>query len=255
MQYVPSIKQSGGIFEIFVPGIFLFINCLAALLIAFLNEIQAAKEILNSPALIAFSLILFTCFGYLLGMMLRLLKTSIPDNFSAWVNRNRKRYWRLDKDKMPKWATEKFPFIGWMGINVKNCLPPEAYQFYMQVWNERNLPEGNLRFFNYCKNILDKKDNPIMLEIMATEATMRFLSGMFYSLIASMLILALVLFVTEHGMQNWHFITFAIGLYAVCLRVITLNFRFYRCKETEILFDATYQNKELFLTQEQLKDQ
>ncbi len=89
-----------------------------------------------------------------------------------------------------------------------------------------------------------------MVEIAATEATLRFLSGIFYSLIVSMLILTLVLLATDFSEFNRSLALIPIALYAICLAVITFNYRFYRVKEVEILFDATYQNKDVFLNQE-----
>lgn len=245
MQNIPSIRQSSGVFEIFVPGVFLLVNCLAAVFIAIYPELEKIPP--PAPAeTIAFGLILFTCLGYLFGMALRLLKTSTPDKLSAWIHRT----WRK-QPPLSLWNTEKYPYIDWTGVKIQKYLPPAAYQFYLEFWKERKTDEESTRFINHCKNLLNAKDNSIMVEIAAAEATLRFLSGMFYSLGISIVVLTVVITTTNSGISCWRYIAFPIILpYIICLYIITLNFRAFRAKEVDTVFDATFQNKDLFLNKD-----
>lgn len=247
MQNIPSIRQSSGVFEIFVPGVFLLVNYLAAIFIAVYPELQKIPP--PAPAeTIAFGLILFTCLGYLFGMALRLLKTSRPDRLSGWLNLLR---CKILRKQPPLWVIEPYPYIGWSSIKIQKDLPPQVHQFYLEFWKDRKTVSENTRFINYCKNLLNVKDNPITVEIAAAEATLRFLSGMFYSLIISIIVLIGVITTTNSGASCRQYIIFIVILpYLICLYIITSNFRLFRLKEVDIIFDATYQNKDLFLNKD-----
>lgn len=334
---IPTIGQSRGIFEIFVPGAFLLLNIVGALCL-FLNvkiaDILCPKGGTNVN-IIGLSLVVLICFGYLIGMILRLLMTDIPDNLSAWLHRNfnkkksikrkavqsinevleeltsvvleelkgyeiiskdvlnkfkdlknlkikskrefkrvlRKELGKLEKDnendkeisnKLKKlkmriptyikdeyelWVEEKFPYIGWIGSRVEKYLPEQVYYFYKQVWEPRNKNgKGNKRFLNFCKTLMNKKDNVVMHEVYAAESTNRYISGMFYSLSISFILILIPLIKSViEGKKYTAFLVPLLVFYLFAIFRIVFGFRFIRIKETLTVFDATYQNKDLFL--------
>jgi hypothetical protein len=316
---IPTIGQSKGIFEIFVPGAFLLLNMVGVLCL-FLHvkiaDILCPKGGTNVN-IIGLSLVVLICFGYLIGMILRLLMADIPDNLSAWYHHNfnkkesrkapltsnvlkelekdeklrpvlkkleemkgkkygskgkfervlRKKLRKLKNDKevsnklkelkkliltyikyeYEPWAEEKFPYIGWIGTKVKEDLPQPVHKFYQQVWKPMNKNDkGNKRFLNFCKTLMNKKDNVVMHEIYAAESTNRYISGMFYSLSISF-ILILITLISPVGREYAEFLASLLAFYFIAIWGIVFRFRYIRCKETATVFDATYQNKDLFL--------
>ncbi|MCP4134552.1 MAG: hypothetical protein GY754_26495 [bacterium] len=271
---VPGIGETRGLFEIFIPGLFLLIN-LAGMVYLFLfihsdipavNEIKTGFDSLVNQAGILILLII--CFGYLMGMILRLFMAERPDRLSAWYHRtfNKKESIKSDGPSEPRFIEkfkEKFPYIGTMGedirSNFKNAVDKDQfdsiYDFYRKVWEPRKIEDrGNRRFVNFCKIIIND-DKASVVEINAAEATNRYLSGMFYSLVLSffsILLLDIILFAEGlfFGRETAGYgILLAILLlvYSAAVWGIISRFRFIRIKEALLVFDATYKNRHLFL--------
>ena len=93
---VPSIRQSGGIFEIFVPGLFLLLHILALLVISHLDFFSAIPTAQNESGMVSsieklgLMIIVFICFAYLIGMILRLFHARSVDLVSGYVNSHEK---------------------------------------------------------------------------------------------------------------------------------------------------------------------
>lgn len=252
---IPAIGKTRGIFEIFVPGVFLLINVTAVLY--FLSKSKKSFEFIGAwikyisgqPGLI---IIVLICFGYLIGMILRLLMTDLPDHLSAWYHQvfNRKNSKKSD-GSYESWSEEKFPYIGYIGEALLRDLCDESspiYVFYKEVWLPRKRKKGNKRFFNYCKTMLLRTGNEMtVIELYTAESINRYISGMFYSLLLSfILMLATIPFQSKSEL-----IILSLSIlfcYIIGLWNIISRFRFIRIKEAQTLFDACYKNEEWFLS-------
>ena len=253
---VPAIGKTRGIFEIFVPGVFLLINITGVLYLisrdmkslAFINRF--ITYIIGQPG---FLIVLLVCFGYLIGMILRLLMTDIPDRLSAWYHRcfNAKRS-KLSDGSYCSWSREYFPYIEYIGElilrDLCECSSP-IYEFYEKVWAPRNRKEGNKRFFNFCKTMLLREGNEMtIMELNTAESINRYISGMFYSLLISFFLMFVSIFF-QHKYEPIIISLFVLLSYLIGLWNIVSRFRFIRIKEAQTLFDACYKNKEWFLTE------
>ena len=210
---------------------------------------ECIRYITGQPGLI---LIILICFGYLIGMVLRLLMTDIPDQLSAWYHRffNRKKSTKSD-GSYKSWSIEKFPYIQFIGEVILRDLCDNTspiYEFYKKVWESRKREEGNKRFFNFCKTMLLQEGNEmIVMELYTAESINRYISGMFYSLLISILLI----FITIPFQSKSELIMILLVIllfYLIGFWNIVSRFRFIRTKEVQILFDACYKNKELFLS-------
>ncbi len=156
------------------------------------------------------------------------------------------------------WATEKYPYFKWVGIVVNEKLPRDAGYFYRSVWKRRDLEEGNLQFLNFCKNLINQTDNSLMTEIQSAESINRYLSGMSYSLAFSMLAISIGSLICRcipeyNWFQQWHFFLIVLYiLYFIAFCGIVAHLWFMRIKEVLIVFDATYQRKDLFLSEKSI---
>jgi len=243
---IPTIGGARGIFEIFVPGMFLLLNLGA---VAYMLPFADAETknlitaIASNPALV---LVIVVGFGYLVGVLLRLLRTDLPDEWSAaWIRRFQPQA-RNKNGEFMLWAIEDFPYIGWMGEICTLCLPPDAQVFYDSVWAKRKRVGGKKQFFNYCKVIINSKDERAAIEIYVAESLTRYISGMFYALAFSfILIFVTVLMRYFVGQVNIGLIVILVA-YLVAILEIVAHFRFIRIKEVETVFTASFHNRELF---------
>lgn len=246
---IPAVGGTRGIFEIFVPGAFLLINLayIGHHLLTLANR-DAQSFILDCISRPVLALVLIVCFGYLIGVMLRLLRAERADRLSAKWNQRFNPYCRYDDGSLKLWAYEEFPYIGWIGEVCRLYLPPGAVDFYNKTWAARKREGQNRQFFNFCKTMINSVDERAANEIYSAEALSRYISGMFYSLvIASCLLLVAVV------LQLVIFDTVAVVLITVLLFYLLATvailryFRFIRIKEVEMVFAATFKNKcELF---------
>jgi hypothetical protein len=189
---IPTIGGTRGIFEIFVPGTFVIINLgIFVYLSPFIDK--NTKDLLATVSSNSvLGIIAVICFGYLFGVLLRLLSVDLPDNLSAvwlrWFNRNA----RKEQANYQLFSTEAFPYIGWIEEACKQCLPPEASDFYGETWAKRK-PRGkpgvqNKQFINFLKVMIASNDERAANEIYAAEALTRYIAGMFYALTFSFIL-------------------------------------------------------------------
>ncbi len=255
---IPSIGGARGIFEYFVPGTFVLMNLgLVALLLPFVDD-ETREFILataDNPILI---LVVAVGFGYLIGVLLRLFRTEYPDKWSAaWLRKTYRLAHRDNDDNKPGlWASEDFPYIGWLEEVCKQYLSPEAESFYKKIWADRKQDGQNRQFFNFCKVLISSEDERSANEINAAEALSRYIAGMFYAVVLSFV---LVLFTVVLRLVYYGQIT--VGLVLILLTylaaiVIILNFfRFVRIKEVEIVFAASFKNRSIFTEEIVVEDQ
>ncbi|HNS53103.1 MAG TPA: hypothetical protein PKO09_18250 [Anaerolineae bacterium] len=270
---VPSIGGAQGIFEMFVPGAFTLLNALFVLYAALGPGAQQQMRQMASDSLLSF--VVVVCFGYLIGVVLRLFRTETPDAFSAWLLRlTAKDAWKDPGVKPPwrarwkltegnkkyfgGWVTETFPYAGWIGeIHSFSSGPEETgavKEFYARVWARPGSTKYQRKtFFNWCKTMINSADPRAAAEITVAEAFNRYLTGMFYSLWIGVGLMAAGLgiqWATGTGGSAW--VLFLLGLlaYLAMLLVIARQFRVSRIKEVSTVFAATYRHRELFETRE-----
>jgi hypothetical protein len=176
--------------------------------------------------------------------------TDLPDQLSAWYHRffNRKKSTKKD-GSYKSWSIEKFPYIEHIGDLILRDLGGDSssiYEFYQKEWKPKKQAGGNKRFFNYCKTMLLREGNEMTVaELNTAESINRYISGMFYSLLLSSLLILLSLpfqAKSELIISVIILLSYLIGLWNIVSR-----FRFIRIKEAQTLFDACYKNKEWFL--------
>lgn len=303
---IPTIRQSGGVFEIFVPGIFFLFNLVFSAYLIFQPyfKLEFLKP-LKSNLGISLIVIWIICLGYLLGMILRLFRSSKPDKistkyYSFFKNKNSRLSYlgekgvkdvlkelelpnwtikqivnnlehndfksysdfrnKLNKieglqpkikfailneiaSKSSLWAIEPFPYIKWIGIVVKYNLPDSAAEFYEKVWKEQLKLGGNMRFFNFCKRLIFQKDDPIIDNLVSSETTVRYLSGMTYALMYTIITMLMVLFFRLILFEFDNFLIVLIlllFLYVWSFLVIVKNYKYLRIREVELLFDISF---------------
>jgi len=249
---IPTIGGTRGIFEIFVPGMFLLLN-ISAVVYSFPFLDDHTRNLMGSLAVNSIlDLVVSVCFGYLIGVLLRLIKTDSLDKFSAWWLRvfdrnvrdkivNGKQTFRLN-------ATEGFPYIGWIGQVSTGYLPPEALHFYNKVWVKRQRPSNqNKQFFNFCKLVVSCSDDKAASEIYAAEALTRYIASMYYGLVlASILIIGTILL---YGLVLGQWLVglfILLAAYLCAILIIVQRFRKMRIREVEVVFAASYKNRDLF---------
>jgi len=244
---IPTIGGARGIFEFFVPGTFLLLN-LGVTAYLFPYTDSETKRIIaagaSSPALV---LVVVVSFGYLIGVVLRLFQTDLPDRLSAaWLRRFAHNA-RQEKGKFKLWVTEPFPYIDWIEQICKLYLPPEALDFYDKTWGRKRSGEQNKSLFTIVKVVVSSNDEKAAGEMYAAEALSRYISGMFYALsFACLVVLVTVVvcaLVSHQVLTGLLVILFA---YFFVIAEILAHYRFIRIKEVEIVFAASFKNRSLF---------
>jgi hypothetical protein len=245
---IPAIGGTRGIFEIFIPGVFLLLNLgMAVFLFPFLDP--ETKQLLengvnNSGLIIA----VLACFGYLIGVILRLFQADALDRLSSgWMLRFQRKT-NLAFNQYRLWAAENFPYVGWIGEVTTRYLPEEAQKFYKDTWAKRRLDGSNKQYYNYCKVLIASKDINAAAEIYAAESLTRYIVGMYYALTFSFVLIAAVI-ITRLIYLHTSTTGLLILLVAYLLAILAIvsRFRYVRTKEVEVVFAACFKNKELFI--------
>lgn len=263
---IPTIGGARGIFEILIPGVFFLLNIGAFVFsLPFLNDFlddhtrKMIGSLLESDVLDAVVLI---CFGYLTGILLRLLRMDKLDRLSAWWLRVFDKKVRDIDPKTKKRTyrssvTEGFPYIDWIGQVASGYLPPEASRFYQKMWEGRKRESNqNKQFFNFCKIVISSHDEKSANEIYAAESLTRYIAGMFYALFfASILIMGTIAarYLVLHEWVIGLFVLLVAYLFAMI--IIIQRFRKMRIREVEVIFATSYKNRELFEEKKPRKDQ
>ena len=188
---LPNVGKPTNLLSILIPGIFLLFN--AALLFSTLatesslKNNQIALTLTNSGSL-GFVIFLFiACFGYLLGVALRLLPAKHIDKLSGCI------LGAID----PKYARRRdFPYIRYLREVSRDKLSSQAKQFFEQCWEKRGYFRGekskgmieNTEFLNLCKIALLSVSKDLASECYAIEALNRYIASMAYALILSLVL-------------------------------------------------------------------
>lgn len=232
MNGVPSVGGTRGIFEIFIPGAFLLLNitCVVYVWSGSGSDIRQFITTVSSQSVVGLAVLV--SFGYLLGVVLRLLKTSAPDRWSGYFG------WLICKikGKSGEAFLEQFPYSKHIEKVARKKLPEDVQKFYIEFWGKSSA-DGNREFFNYCKTIINALDDKSASEIYAAEALTRYVASMFYALLTSfVLVIAAAVANSSPGL-----IVF-VCTYFTAIIVILRHLRFLRVKEVETVFAAAMRN-------------
>ncbi|HNW74279.1 MAG TPA: hypothetical protein PKN44_11685 [Bacteroidales bacterium] len=232
MNGVPSIGGTRGIFEIFIPGAFLLLN-ITFVVHTFIVKENDFSDIVNTISVQPVpGLIILVCFGYLLGVLLRLLKTPFVDTLSGRFNSV---FFYQTGSEDSRICKEAFPYFEYISKLSKTNLPDIAHTFYGHFWGKFKRDNGNREFYNYCKTIINAIDARSSSEIYAAEALTRYVTSMFYALTVSLP------FVLAASFISLYFLLFVFA-YLISMAIILKNLRFLRVKEVEIVFVASMKN-------------
>ena len=244
---VYGIGKVTGVFETFVPGVFLLINL--ALAVAYLpvqdDRVSAFWLLLKFNT--AVGVVIAVAFGYLIGVLLRLLKARRPDLTSACLLRACRRLFRFEK-KLPLRLREHFPYICRMKELCSESYGPDALDFHHVVWEPWARPKGNQGFFNFLKLIVASIDQQAAVEMARAESLCRYVSGMAYALVFSMLAILAAMAYQRAAEGIWvPGLVLLIVFYAFAAIGILANFRDLRLKEAATLFTFSFNNRKTLL--------
>ena len=242
MQNIRTIGGAGGVFHILVPGMFLLLNIIGSLYVFPLTPTETREEIqtvLGNPTM---GMIITIGFGYLFGIILRIFRSEYPDKLSARFLQFYDRNARPPETEKNCYAYDKFPYTKWLEQAICH-LPSDVQGFFNQHWEKAD----HKTYFNFSKLVVISKDERAANEIYAAESLCRYISGMFYALVASAVLIVLVLFAQTIMLQmpNIVFIILLLG-YMISIFGILVNYRFMRIKEVQTVFYSTYTNRDLF---------
>jgi len=256
---IPKIGGAKGIFEIFVPGTFLVINLIVGLFILSFPQLkmfnsvdlELIKILINPISIIVFLI----CFGYLTGMILRLLRPDKPDK------RSKIRYSKIYKDLDSSIYTSEFPYISWFKhLFSTNSYPEKSRKIFEKLWLPGEKNKLGKPFFNFYKLIICYNDSKAASEIFSTESVTRYIAGIYYALrISIFYFLAIIILLIVDFLLSIHWfyasmqipiivVLIAISIiYYIALRKIISNFRMIRIKEVESVILGSINNYQLIL--------
>lgn len=243
MTPIPAIGAARGIFEIFVPGLFLLLNLSFVVNAAVPEDDPIRRAIGSIVGVPLVALFISIPFGYLLGVILRIVRVEAADAMSAWTIKMRKRKKKLDEEDR-LYYLDSFPFLKWLESRSSKAYPKEAKQFYDDEWTNRPAGKHGRGFFNFCKQMLVSEDSAAFVEVAAAEAFSRYIASIVYALLFSIVLLTglgVYKFFAE-GSFSAAFLAF-VGVYGLCLFFIVPNYRLVRLKEVEIVFASTFKNR------------
>lgn len=234
-----------GLFEILLPGSFLLVNIIVFLSIA--AGVSVPAQMLPSAERWGFvEAVPVLGAAYILGMVLRMCRTEIPDRFSAWFIA---RIWpRIGPDDV--FVKDVFFYGNWMKERYLPRLPETAGTFFKEFWEPRYKAPAlghsnmNSQFFNFVKTMIQKLDAAMAEQLRNAEAVNRFIGGSFWALAASAVLMAAaaVWLYLQTSVDRWAPVL-ALGttvVYTVLLGGIARHFRYLRSKEACSVFEASF---------------
>jgi hypothetical protein len=241
MDTPPAVGTGKGLFDIFVPGVFLLLNLGGALFILPLAHGLLVWQPTGWAGSAVIGTTLGISFGYLLGVILRVLRVNAADRLSAlFLQYYSWRPWRRSVHS-PAYLTDRFPFIDSLRIRCHRDYPQSAAAFFDEVWAKANDGGGGQAFFNLCKLMVISEDERMAAEINAAEALTRYMASICYALAMSWIAwsgAALWLALTVHAVPMPVF--FLLVTYVLAIAVIMRNLRLVRLKEVETVFGAAF---------------
>lgn len=241
---IPTIGGARGIFEIFIPGTFLLLNLASVVyLLPFIDEDtkNLFLDVTSNPGL---SLIIIICFGYLIGIILRLFSTKSTDKLSVIFNKIFVPHAKENGELKP-WFKEDFPYSSWIGEICKSYLPHEAHDFYNNTWGKHE--KVGRQTMNFYKTVISSTNEKAAFEIYSAESLTRYISGIFYSLVIAFCLLFITLILKLYISREIIIILpLILLLYLFGIAIILKYYRFIRIKEVETVFAAAFVERSIF---------
>lgn len=255
---VPTIGGAQGIFEIFVPGVFLLLNLVAVIYVFPLTNDETRQFLAANASNAPVVLVVAIAFGYLIGILLRLFSLASLDRDSAWWSKKFNPRSRNSENGYKQSVTEEFPYISWIGEVCTTYYghDGEAQKFYDKVWKPRILSRrGNKPFFNHCKVLINATDEKAAREIYIAESVTRYISGMFHALAIAVIAIAITIIAQIYLSVPVTASLLILGIaYVVFIVLIVRRFRDIRIKEVETVFAASLINRKIFLPEDKTQD-
>lgn len=242
---IPSVGGVRGVFEIFIPGLFLLLNIVGIGMVTpgfAPREIEQIESLIDNPTVVIAATI---CFSYLLGVILRsLLVDAIDKAAGVLLSRSVSRRHPVDQQLIEHYE-EAFPYLSWLKKEIKECLPETADSFYQRHWEPRPGRRHAKGFFHCWKMYIMSLDVQAAKEVSAAEALCRYMAETFYALliISVLIILSIItkLLLDPSGI-TLHLVF--LGCYLLALGIILRIFRFMRRKEVLTVFIACLINRQ-----------
>jgi hypothetical protein len=268
-----AFSEIRGFFEVFLPGLFLLLHIL---LLLYCMQPTGRAAALFSQLLTGNSFgvasVVGLPLGYVLGLALRLGRTSFADRLSVYLafllTSLRKLYgsannWLSNAKKQEQFGLSKsiwresLPYPGFMMAHVAQSLPPEALAFYKEIWVEwlededckyRNVircPKINLFRFNFFKTLVASVDDQAAREMFAAEMMVRHAAHMCYAMTFAALILLYSANLTGAIAVGLRLILLCLssGEWFVLLFFLLPNLRLLRISEAELVFTCCFRNR------------
>jgi hypothetical protein len=262
-------------FHTFLPGLFLMVNIVGSCYACPVTSTCVERTLGKVPAQDGLIVAAILSFGYLAGVVLRLIR---PDHLVKWSRNVDKRWYaykhksrRDDKSQkqvgnragdsgtsnpeqvadtdsdpyLSRWNADErvFPYSTWIGwLTEKRYLPDKARVFYEDSWMNAASLTQNREYFNFCKSAVYQVSPESAKEVQGAEAFIRYMSGIFWSLSISILILLLA--ATAAHPTLWCIALPLIVLYILAAALILTRFETIRVKEVLILFAACCANRD-----------
>lgn len=244
MRTIPTVGGAKGIFEIFIPGIFLLLNFCGAYLVLAHGSLCVNQTTLwiSSPVVGIMSAI---AFGYLLGVVLRTMPVGFADWWSAkllsvWHWKTRK------KGEESLFFTDSFPFARWLKARCRRKYPDDTNAFFDEVWAKGTEGGHGRVFFNFCKVMVMSEDEWTASEIYSAEALSRYIASTFWTLVVSFFLLLAIGIHRGFSFETESMSLLLYGLMALYLAgivAILLTFRLIRLREVELVFALSFKSR------------
>jgi len=272
---VPRIGGARGVFDVFVPGLFLWLNFIG---LAYVwpstdDSLRIALE-KSVAAHLAPAIVLSIVFGYLIGVLLRLLRCERLDRMSACWLRMFSHGARVDlkegeaaakprhsalsilksrplavlrriRGKCKPFAVERFPYFAWIEhLCQYRYACNEAREFFAKMWKPAApaTPQetANGQFFNFRKVLISCSGGAPSAELYTAEALTRYIAGTFHALFVAAVAAILTATVRwYHDEPAWGLDLLALAYLYAITRILS-NFRLVRIKEVETVFAADF---------------
>jgi len=256
---VSSIAEIRGFFDMFLPGLFVLLHGLfVAYVISSDTNRHLLRDILRSPT----SLFLIAVpTAYLIGVALRMTRTSSADRMSARVflkfDTGKDFHNLVDKPTQVQIETgkrdrkmvleERFPYPNLMRYRVKTNLPSEASIFY-DIWAPASGQTTSVFTFEFWKTLLAHVDPEAGRQAYYSEIFVRVAAHTYYALCYCLLILSVALISDLLGRQElWRLISFFILADIGLLVTVVYNLRFLRVSEVEHVFASCFNHRAAIL--------
>jgi hypothetical protein len=253
-----SIAEIRGFFDMFLPGLFVLLHgFFVAYVISSQDSRKLLLDVLHSPASIV---LIAVPTAYLIGVALRMTRTSAADKMSARVFlrfRTGKNFHNVVDKLTPadveagkrdrKTALkERFPYPTLMRSRVKRDLPPEASLFY-EIWALEGRTTSVFTF-EFWKTLLSYVDPEAGRQAYYLEIFVRVAAHTYYALLYCLVLLTIafaVNFATSRDL--WRLVLFFLLADIAMLVAVVYNLRYLRVGEVERVFGICFNHRAAIL--------